>query len=239
MSGPPPTVQFAPGSPPGAGGWLRRLSSGQRIGVLIGGGVALMLLLCCGGLAAIATLAGNPTPTGSAGQQAGGQQSQPADALRQAGDSPTVSATTAPPPPAQPVVEVKTVTETQAIAFPEKTVNDASLAKGTRKVKTPGVAGSKQVTYQVTYTDGVETSRQQVKEVITKKPVTQITAVGTKVAAKPTCDPNYSGACVPIASDVDCAGGSGNGPAYVQGPVKVIGDDIYDLDRDGDGWACE
>ncbi|WP_431606782.1 hypothetical protein [Mycolicibacterium neoaurum] len=27
------------------------------------------------------------------------------------------------------------------------------------------------------------------------------------------CDPNYSGACVPIASDVDCAGGSGNGPA--------------------------
>ncbi|WP_416276448.1 hypothetical protein [Mycolicibacterium sp. J2] len=52
------------------------------------------------------------------------------------------------------------------------------------------------------------------------------------------CDPNYSG-CVPIASDVDCAGGSGNGPAYVQGPIKVIGRDIYDLDRDGDGTACE
>jgi resuscitation-promoting factor RpfB len=44
---------------------------------------------------------------------------------------------------------------------------------------------------------------------------------------------------VPIASDVDCAGGSGNGPAYVRGPVKVIGDDIYGLDRDGDGWGCE
>ena len=52
------------------------------------------------------------------------------------------------------------------------------------------------------------------------------------------CDPNYSG-CVPIASDVDCAGGSGNGPAYVQGPVSVIGADIYGLDRDGDGVACE
>jgi hypothetical protein len=39
--------------------------------------------------------------------------------------------------------------------------------------------------------------------------------------------------------DVDCAGGSGNGPAYVDGPVKVIGNDIYDLDRDGDGWGCE
>ncbi len=53
------------------------------------------------------------------------------------------------------------------------------------------------------------------------------------------CDPNYEGACVPIASDVDCAGGSGNGPAYVRGPVYVVGRDIYGLDRDGDGVACE
>ena len=53
------------------------------------------------------------------------------------------------------------------------------------------------------------------------------------------CDPNYTGACVPIASDVDCAGGSGNGPAYVVGPVRVVGRDIYKLDRDGDGIACE
>lgn len=53
-----------------------------------------------------------------------------------------------------------------------------------------------------------------------------------------SCDPNYSG-CVPIASDVDCASGSGNGPAYVSGPVNVIGYDKYDLDRDGDGVGCE
>lgn len=52
------------------------------------------------------------------------------------------------------------------------------------------------------------------------------------------CDPNYD-PCVPIASDVDCAGGSGNGPAYVQGPVRVIGSDIYGLDRDNDGIGCE
>lgn len=52
------------------------------------------------------------------------------------------------------------------------------------------------------------------------------------------CDPNYTG-CVPIASDVDCAGGSGNGPAYADGPVQVIGSDIYGLDGDGDGVACE
>lgn len=53
------------------------------------------------------------------------------------------------------------------------------------------------------------------------------------------CDSNYSGACVPIASDVDCASGSGNGPAYVAGPVTVIGNDIYGLDNNHDGTGCE
>jgi hypothetical protein len=53
------------------------------------------------------------------------------------------------------------------------------------------------------------------------------------------CDPNYSG-CVPIASDVDCEGGSGNGPAYVEGPVRIIGKDIYRLDGGGEpGIGCE
>lgn len=79
---------------------------------------------------------------------------------------------------------------------------------------------------------------------MTTQPVAQVTSVGTYVAPAPgkkvsSCDPNYSGACVPIASDVDCAGGSGNGPAHVSGPVYVIGTDIYGLDRDGDGTAGE
>jgi hypothetical protein len=52
------------------------------------------------------------------------------------------------------------------------------------------------------------------------------------------CDPNYD-PCVPVASDVDCASGNGNGPAYVEGPVTVIGEDIYELDRDGNGIGCE
>ncbi|WP_112311123.1 hypothetical protein [Pseudogemmobacter bohemicus] len=60
-----------------------------------------------------------------------------------------------------------------------------------------------------------------------------------EAAAASECDQNYSGACVPVASDVDCAGGSGNGPAYVEGPVRVVGSDIYDLDRDGDGIGCD
>lgn len=62
-------------------------------------------------------------------------------------------------------------------------------------------------------------------------PITKIIAVGSKKIRR--CDPNYSGACVPIAGDVDCAGNDGNGPAYVEGLVRVVGRDIYGLDHDG------
>ena len=89
--------------------------------------------------------------------------------------------------------------------------------------------------------NGVQTAKELLRQEVSKQPRTQVTVVGTKVeeeSGSSGCDPNYSG-CVPIASDVDCSGGSGNGPAYVQGPVTVIGDDIYGLDRDGDGIGCE
>jgi len=57
--------------------------------------------------------------------------------------------------------------------------------------------------------------------------------------ASRNCTPGYS-PCLPLASDYDCRGGSGNGPKY-SGPVRVTGSDPYDLDRDGDGdgKACE
>lgn len=70
-------------------------------------------------------------------------------------------------------------------------------------------------------------------------PVLIALSVSSGMSRAQECDPNYSGACVPIASDVDCASGNGNGPAYVQGPVYIVGEDIYELDRDGDGVACE
>lgn len=44
------------------------------------------------------------------------------------------------------------------------------------------------------------------------------------------CNTNYSG-CVPQQSDVDCAD--------LNEPVNVVGVDVYALDRDGDGRACE
>jgi hypothetical protein len=53
------------------------------------------------------------------------------------------------------------------------------------------------------------------------------------------CHSSYEGACLDRNSyDYDCEGGSGDGPDYT-GAVRVVGDDPFDLDRDGDGSACE
>lgn len=46
------------------------------------------------------------------------------------------------------------------------------------------------------------------------------------------CDPNYSGACVPLSpTDLDCMD--------VQARVQVVGRDIHELDADADGFGCE
>lgn len=153
----------------------------------------------------------------------------------------TTSTVTATPSAAQttatPVVQKRTITKRRAIPFTTRRVHDPALAKGTTEVRTRGVEGVKILTYEVTFTNGVRTGKKLISKVVAQAPVTQVIVVGTKEAAQ--CDPNYSGACVPIASDVDCAGGSGNGPAYVQGPVRVVGTDIYGLDADGDGIGCD
>lgn len=168
----------------------------------------------------------------------------------------TISAPASVPEEKKPTIEVKEETKTEEIVFDTANKNDSTLGKGQTKIQQEGKNGAKETKYEVTYTDGNETDRKIISENITVHPITKIVLVGTKVVTvspppvqtpNPTppqtpvsnCDPNYSGACVPIASDVDCAGGSGNGPAYVKGPVYVIGVDIYDLDRDGNGVGCE
>jgi len=211
----------------------RGLTPAQRTGLILGGVAIALTLVCCGGVAIVGALGGGDQ-TRPTGQDAAVAPVNPA--------APAVPTTELPAPSeptASPVVETKTVVETQQIPFQVRTVQDSSLAKGTTKVRTQGVPGVKTLTYQVTYVDGVETAKKLISEKVTKQPVTKVVAVGTKPPPTQRCDPNYTGACVPIASDVDCLGGSGNGPAYVRGPVYVVGTDIYDLDADNDGVGCE
>jgi hypothetical protein len=192
---------------------------------------------------------------GSGGVAAEMDSSPPADSVAASTMNPSESAaprTTAPrtTPSAKPkpVQEVQEVEERSAVPFTSSTVDDGNLASGTTAVATAGANGERTVKYRVTYEDGVEISREVLSDVISVAPVNEVIARGTYVAPPPPppaapaengCHPSYEGACVPFADDVDCAGGSGNGPAYVQGPLRVVGPDVYDLERDGDGIACD
>jgi hypothetical protein len=74
----------------------------------------------------------------------------------------------------------------------------------------------------------------------THRPPTTRPAPKTTRAPASNCDPSYPGSCLHDGiGDYDCAGGSGNGPNYVSGPVRVRPPDPFDLDRDGDGLGCE
>jgi resuscitation-promoting factor RpfB len=184
--------------------------------------------------AAIASIRTPATPTSTPASSA------PASTTPAPTVAPKTAATPAAKTPAR-VTTRKEVVEFKTIPFKKKTVTDGSLPKGEKTIRTAGVNGTRKLTYEVTYVNGVQTAKTLVRQEVSKQPRTQVTAVGTKVeeeSGSSGCDPNYSG-CVPIASDVDCSGGTGNGPAYVQGPVTVIGRDIYGLDRDGDGIGCE
>jgi hypothetical protein len=162
---------------------------------------------------------------------------------------PFASTPTEKPSPSPKPTTFEDVEESSPVPFERSTIDDPNIDVGQTAITTAGVDGTKVTTYRVTYVDGKEVSRELVGEVVTVAPVNQVTSNGTRQPAPAApvpfaqppgdCHASYSGVCVPIASDVDCAGGSGNGPAYVRGPLQVIGPDVYDLDRDGDGIACD
>ena len=76
--------------------------------------------------------------------------------------------------------------------------------------------------------------------IITATPAPTATATAVATPDRSGCDPSYPTVCIPRgAADYDCAGGSGNGPNYIRGPIRVLSPDLHRLDRDGDGVGCE
>lgn len=147
------------------------------------------------------------------------------------------AATTAPP-----VVTFETLREPVEIPFTKEVQATDDLDLGVKEVAQAGRAGIQVKVIRVRLVDGVEVARRVLRKVVKREPQSRIVLRGTYVEPpepESSCDSNYAGACVPIASDVDCGGGSGDGPGYVYGVVEVVGSDVYDLDRDGDGYGCD
>ncbi|MEU4569373.1 G5 domain-containing protein [Micromonospora sp. NPDC023956] len=206
--------------------------SGGRTTVALLAGMLTFVLACGVELTAVGALLGVRPGGGS----------PTADGLRAEWDDPeaappsTGPATTGNPSPGSSgEVQTKQVTETARIPFPVEIVDDPALPEGQQAIRIRGVVGVKTLTYEVTYVGDEPTDKRLLRSVVSRAPVTQLVAVGT--AATAACDPNYSG-CVPVAEDVDCAG-RGDGPAWITGTVKVTGSDVYRLDRDRNGIACD
>ena len=72
------------------------------------------------------------------------------------------------------------VTETESLPYDTEYQDTDELYYDESEVKTAGQAGEKEVTYQVTYVDGVEESREALSEKVTKEPVSEVILQGTK-----------------------------------------------------------
>jgi hypothetical protein len=79
-------------------------------------------------------------------------------------------------------IEKKTVQEKSPVGFSTKYQDDSGLPVGTSKVITEGVLGERTVTYEVTYVEGKETSRQVLSDIITTQPIDKVVSNGTYTA---------------------------------------------------------
>lgn len=72
-------------------------------------------------------------------------------------------------------------TKVEIIGYSVETIEDGNLEYGKTATRVQGINGERTYTYEVTYENGKETSRQLLSSEITKQPVTKIIAKGTKV----------------------------------------------------------
>ncbi|HJQ01302.1 MAG TPA: hypothetical protein VJ851_06870 [Jatrophihabitans sp.] len=119
----------------------------------------------------------------------------------------------------------------------------AAGASGSAKPTTapaPGVTITRTVTSTVSKPGPTVTvhSTKTVRITVSRTVTAPVQPVAAPVTPAQDCTPGYS-PCIPPGPDVDCAGGSGDGPRYVQGPVYVTGSDPYGLDGDGNGIGCQ
>jgi hypothetical protein len=133
-------------------------------------------------------------------------------------------------------------------------VRALALVGGLAVLGTAGCGGAKQAAETATTVAPTTTAEPPTTTTATTEPPTTVrmvattttarpatTAPPTTAAAKSNCHPSYEGTCIPPdVSDADCAGGSGNGPWYVKEKnIRVVGPDVFDLDRDGNGIGCQ
>lgn len=75
----------------------------------------------------------------------------------------------------------QTISVDEEVDFETESIKDADRPTSYREVKTPGVKGSRSVTYEVTIQDGKEVARTEIASIMSKEPVKQVEIVGSKL----------------------------------------------------------
>lgn len=89
-------------------------------------------------------------------------------------------------------IRIETEVRTESIPHETEERQDPELTVGTREVETPGVDGSREVTWSITRTDGEITAEEPGAGVVIAEPVTEVVRVGTRPAPTPAVDPGAS-----------------------------------------------
>ncbi len=84
---------------------------------------------------------------------------------------------------------IKTASVIEEIPYDSETITDDNLETGQRELRTAGQNGERAVIYQIVEENGQEVSRSELQTIITKQPVNEVYARGTKPA---TISPSVS-----------------------------------------------
>lgn len=91
-----------------------------------------------------------------------------------------------------PKIEIKEETKTDDVVFQTENKDDSTIEKDQTRVQQEGKNGAKETKFKVTYTDGKETAREVVSEIVTIQPINKIVLNGTKVATPVTSTPSQT-----------------------------------------------
>jgi len=105
---------------------------------------------------------------------------------------------------------VETITREETIKHRKVVKKDPTALKGTEHVITKGKAGTELVSYDVTYVDGVEVSRERGIAVVTEPARDQVVSVGTLVIPKTTAAQQGSNRALGQAMAADMYGWTGD-----------------------------
>ncbi len=187
--------------------WVRMAIGGTALLLPLGGGAAAVAALVTRPPAQPARLAypfppratDLPEPHGEGPRMGFGRRpGGPAPAAGATDAPPTAAATRSPaalpagtatppnPPPAapgtaaRPAVTTTTMTVTEVIPYRTQRVRDPSMPRRSERVVTPGAEGTRELTYQVTTTEGRTPRRKVISSRVLREPVTEVVAVGTR-----------------------------------------------------------